>query len=62
MTSEHSANRVRKFLKELSRMKGVDQEEILTLNSGHETREATLTVSDLKSILGDLSRENGPYN
>ena len=62
MTPEQAAAvaRVRKYLSERMRLRGIDHEHIHGLNVGHETRECDLTSSDLSAILAALDAAQAP--
>lgn len=46
-----AAARVAKFLAERAKLSGLDPEQIAGLNTGHDTREAVLLVSDLRALI-----------
>ncbi len=49
-----ATQRIEHYLNELNKMSGIDKESIHQLHTGHETREAELTQSDIREVL----REN----
>jgi hypothetical protein len=49
--------RVEKFLLERSRVRGLDQSEIASLNAGDDAREAVLATADLRLILAELASQ-----